>query len=90
MSTDRLAGAACARPQNVDLPWISEHPSTLAVARMTAVCATCPVAAACAREVATVETTAGFWAGADRTVPDLPEQGTLPGLGLPAGAEVAA
>jgi hypothetical protein len=80
MSTDRLTGAGCARPVNVGLPWISENPSALARARMAQVCTTCPVAAACAREVATKETTAGFWAGSDRTKYNVPEQGTLPGL----------
>ncbi|PUB28600.1 hypothetical protein C8K30_10316 [Promicromonospora sp. AC04] len=67
MSTDRLTGAGCARPENVGLPWISENASAAAQAHMSGVCAACPVAAACAREVAVKETTAGFWAGADRT-----------------------
>ncbi|MFD6138880.1 WhiB family transcriptional regulator [Promicromonospora sp. NPDC060271] len=89
MSTDRLTGAACARPVNVGLPWISENPTASARADMARVCASCPVAAACAREVASKETTAGFWAGADRNdaiAPDVPSgrpvQGTfnLPGL----------
>jgi len=104
MSTDRLTGAACARPVNVGLPWISENPTAAAQAGMFRVCAFCPVAAACAREVVTKETTAGFWAGADRTewrevsMSDLfeeltgqPVQGTL-SLDLPGldTAEVAA
>lgn len=67
MSTDRLTGAACARPVNLGLPWISENPTPAAQARMLRVCISCPVAAACAREAATKETTAGFWAGADHT-----------------------
>lgn len=83
MSTDPLTGAACARPVNVGLPWINEGASPLDRARMARVCASCPVLASCALEVATTETTAGFWAGHDRTVPDLPEQGTLP-LGVAA------
>jgi hypothetical protein len=95
MSTNRLTGAACTRPENVSLPWISENPTAAAQARMSRVCAACPVAAACAREVVAKETTAGFWAGADRTewrevsMSDLfeeltrePVQGTLP-LDLP-------
>jgi hypothetical protein len=68
MSTDRLTGAACARPVNVGLPWISENPSAAAQAQMLRVCASCPVAAACAREAVTKETTAGFWAGSDLTM----------------------
>lgn len=67
MSTDRLTGAACARPENVGLPWISESAAPADMARMFGVCARCPIAAACALEVVTKETTAGFWAGADRT-----------------------
>jgi hypothetical protein len=95
MSTNRLTGAACARPVNVGLPWISENPSAAAQIRMFGVCAACPVAAACAREVVVKETTAGFWAGADRTdwrevsksdllaeLTGQPVQGTLP-LDLP-------
>jgi hypothetical protein len=95
MSTDRLTGAACARPENAGLPWISENPTAAALTRMSRVCAACPVAAACARESTTKVTTAGFWAGADLTMwrevskSDLlaelagqPVQGTLP-LGLP-------
>jgi hypothetical protein len=101
MSTNRLTGAACARPESVDLPWVSENPSAAALARTFRVCASCPMAAACAREVATKERTAGFWAGADRTewrevsTSDLfaeltgqPVQGTLP-LGLPGPARPA-
>ncbi|GHH80435.1 WhiB family transcriptional regulator [Promicromonospora soli] len=80
MSTEPLTGAACARPENQTLPWVSENASPLARARMARVCTTCPVLASCALEVATTDTTAGFWAGHDRTVPDLPEQDTLPGL----------
>jgi hypothetical protein len=100
MSTNRLTGAACSRPENIGLPWTSENASALARARMSRVCAACPVAAACAVEVATTETTAGFWAGADRTMwrdtaptTGQPVQGTLP-LDLPSLAvepsEVAA
>ncbi|WP_129782873.1 WhiB family transcriptional regulator [Promicromonospora panici] len=68
MSTARLTGAACALPVNVGLPWISENPSASAQAQMLRVCASCPVAAACAREAVRKETTAGFWAGADLTM----------------------
>jgi hypothetical protein len=90
MSTARLTGSACSTDENRDLPWISENVSPLARARMARVCASCPVLAACALEVATTETTAGFWAGHDRTTPDLPEQLALPGLDVPASARVAA
>lgn len=95
MSTARLTGAACARPVNVGLPWISENASAAAQTRMFRVCASCPVAADCAREVTTKETTAGFWAGSDYTqwrevsksdlfeeLTGQPVQGTLP-LDLP-------
>lgn len=82
MSTELLAGAACARSENQTLPWISENTSPLDRARMARVCASCPVLASCALEVATTDTTAGFWAGHDRTVADLPEQETLPGFEL--------
>jgi hypothetical protein len=68
MSTARLTGAACARRENVDLPWISENPTPATQARMARVCAACPVLAACAAETVTKETTAGFWAGADLTM----------------------
>jgi hypothetical protein len=80
MSTEPLAGAACASPENQFLPWISEHASPLDRARMARVCTSCPVLASCALEVATTDTTAGFWAGRDRTQADLPEQDTLPGF----------
>lgn len=74
--------AACARPENRDLPWTREDASIRERAAMARVCATCPAFIRCAVEVATTETTAGFWAGHDRTEPDLPEQDTLPGLDL--------
>jgi hypothetical protein len=86
MSTESLAGATCARPEYQALPWISEHASPLDRARMARVCASCPVLASCALEVATTDTNAGFWAGHDRTVPDLPEQDTLPGFELSGAA----
>ncbi|MGI5190374.1 hypothetical protein ACQEVI_19725 [Promicromonospora sp. CA-289599] len=86
---DSLRGAACARPENQDLPW-TQPPSPLAVALMARVCASCPVLATCALEVATTTTTAGFWAGRDRTVwlddELVPVQDTLPGLELGSAA----
>ncbi|MFD2027621.1 hypothetical protein [Promicromonospora aerolata] len=82
MSTEDLTDAACALPENRALPWISENASLMSQARMLRACASCPVLASCALEVATTTTTAGFWAGHDRTVPDLPEQDTLPGFEL--------
>lgn len=78
-----LNGAACARPESRDLPWIAEDATPLDRARMARVCATCPVLASCALEVATTDTTAGFWAGRDRTMWRevlVPVQDTLPGL----------
>lgn len=86
MSTQPLADAACARPVNLSLPWTGENASPLDRARMARVCASCPVFASCALEVATTETTAGFWAGHDRTMADLAEQDTfdLPCLGAAA------
>ncbi|WP_454860429.1 WhiB family transcriptional regulator [Promicromonospora soli] len=86
-STESMRRAACARSENQDLPWIAEDPSPLARALMARVCASCPVLATCALEVATTETTAGFWAGHDRTVwrdEFTTVQDTLPGLELPA------
>ncbi|MFD6443625.1 WhiB family transcriptional regulator [Promicromonospora sp. NPDC060204] len=82
MSTDRLTGAACARPVNVGLPWISETPTASARADMASVCASCPVAAACAREVASKETTAGFWAGTDRNDAPAPAPSGRPVQGI--------
>ncbi|WP_369370592.1 hypothetical protein AB1046_17620 [Promicromonospora sp. Populi] len=96
MSTDRLTGSLCSTDKYRGLPWTDENPSAAARARMFGVCVSCPVAAACGREVTTKETTAGFWAGADRTMwrevsvsglfdellTGLPVQGTLP-LDLP-------
>ncbi|GHH69504.1 WhiB family transcriptional regulator [Promicromonospora soli] len=85
-STGSMLGAACARPENQDLPWTAEDASALARARMARVCTSCPVLATCALEVATTETTAGFWAGHDRTAwreALEPVQDTLPGLELP-------
>lgn len=79
-SAEQMRNAACARPENQHLPWISETAVFTERAAMAAVCAVCPVRALCATEAATTKTTAGFWAGADYTIPDLPEQGTLPGL----------
>lgn len=80
--------AACARPENQDLPWIAEDASPLARALMARVCASCPILATCALEVATTETTGGFWAGRDRTQWREPTtvQDTLPGLELGAAA----
>ncbi|PUB23974.1 hypothetical protein C8K30_110117 [Promicromonospora sp. AC04] len=76
--------ASCARPENQDLPWIAEDASPLARALMARVCASCPILAACALEVATTSTTAGFWAGRDRTLwrDPVTVQDTLPGLEL--------
>lgn len=76
-TSEEMRQAACARPENRDLPWMSEDASIAERAAMARVCATCPVFVRCAVEVATTETTAGFWAGHDRTEVDLPEQGTL-------------
>ncbi|MEV0894643.1 WhiB family transcriptional regulator [Promicromonospora sp. NPDC050262] len=87
-SADQMRPAACARPENQHLSWISETAVFTERAAMAAVCAACPVLALCAREVATTKTTAGFWAGADYTIPDPPEQDTLPGLELPGTAAV--
>jgi hypothetical protein len=85
---DSLRGAACARPENQDLPWVAEDASPLARALMARVCASCPVLATCALEVATTPTTAGFWAGRDRTQWREPTtvQDTLPGLELGSAA----
>jgi hypothetical protein len=87
-STKSMRGAACARPENQDLPWITEDASPLARALMARVCASCPVLVTCALEVATSETTAGFWAGHDRTLWREPAtvQDTLPGLELGSAA----
>lgn len=83
-----MRGAACARQENQDLPWIGEDASPLARALMARVCASCPVLATCALEVATTTTTAGFWAGHDRTQWREPVtvQDTLPGLELGSAA----
>jgi hypothetical protein len=85
---ESMRRAACARPENQDLPWITEDASPLARALMARVCASCPILATCALEVATTETTAGFWAGRDRTTWREPStvQDTLPGLELGAVA----
>ena len=88
--TSWMLGALCAHPELRDLPWTAEDASSWDRVRMAKVCATCPVLAACAVSVATTETSAGFWAGHDRTVPDLPEQQTLPGLDLPGVRALAA
>jgi len=76
-AADQMRDALCARPEHQGLPWIAENPSVANRARMATVCASCPVLALCAQEVATTETTAGFWAGNDHTVPEPPEQGML-------------
>jgi hypothetical protein len=85
---ESLRGAACARPENQDLPWIAEDASPLARALMARVCASCPVLTTCALEAATTDTTAGFWAGHDRTQWREPTtvQDTLPGLELGSAA----
>ncbi|MCF4121745.1 WhiB family transcriptional regulator [Antribacter sp. KLBMP9083] len=82
MNTSWMLGAACARDELRDLPWVAEPEDVTVWDRhlMAKVCAACPVLEACAVAVATTPTTAGFWAGHDRTVPDLPEQPALPGL----------
>ncbi|WP_125773137.1 hypothetical protein [Antribacter gilvus] len=93
MNTSWMLGALCAHPEVRDLPWTAEDASSWDRVRMAKVCAACPVLAACDVATATTETTAGFWAGHDRTVPDLadlpdaepveqlhPVQDTLPGL----------
>lgn len=87
-TSESMRGAACARPENQDLPWIAEDASPLARALMARVCASCPVLATCALEVATTPTTAGFWAGRDRTLwrEPITVQDTLPGLEVGAAA----
>jgi hypothetical protein len=76
-AAEQMRDASCARPEYQGLPWIAENPSAANRARMAAVCAACPVLATCAAEVAAIETTAGFWAGEDHTVPEPPVQGML-------------
>lgn len=85
---ESMRGAACARPENQDLPWVAEDASPLPRALMARVCASCPVLATCALEVVTTPTTAGFWAGRDRTAWREPAsvQDTLPGLELGSAA----
>ena len=87
-SPESMRRVACARPENQDLPWIAEDASPLARALMARVCASCPILATCALEVATTDTTAGFWAGHDRTTWREPStvQDTLPGLELGSAA----
>jgi hypothetical protein len=87
-STESMRGASCARPENRDLPWIAEDASPLARALMARACASCPVLATCALEVATTATTGGFWAGRDRTKwrEPMTVQDTLPGLELGSAA----
>jgi hypothetical protein len=83
---ESMRRAACARPENQDLPWIAEDASPLARALMARVCASCSILATCALETATTPTTAGFWAGRDRTRwrEPMTVQDTLPGLELAA------
>lgn len=62
-----------------DLPWLADHPSSVDVSAMAAVCASCPVRLACAAYATTVDVTGGFWAGHHRdpaTPLDNPERVT--------------
>ena len=76
-SAEQMRDALCARDEHRGLPWISETTSPAQRAAMARVCASCPVLATCAVEVATTPTTAGFWAGQDHTARDYPVQGVL-------------
>lgn len=67
MSLLWMDAAECARVP--DLPWVDEDSSSAARVRMATVCAVCPVLSECREFVTSVETTAGFWAGQDRSVP---------------------
>lgn len=76
-SAEQMRDALCTRGEHRGLPWIGEFTTTAQRAAMARVCAACPVLATCAAEVATTETTAGFWAGQDHTVPGPATQGVL-------------
>ncbi|MFI2361894.1 WhiB family transcriptional regulator [Promicromonospora sp. NPDC019610] len=76
-SAEQMRDALCAREEHRGLPWISETTTPGQRAAMARVCAACPVLTACAAEVATTPTTAGFWAGQDHTTRDYPVQGVL-------------
>jgi len=63
-----MLGAACARDEYRDLPWITDSHlvaprDVLAMAR---VCAGCPMREVCKVYVAQARVSGGFWAGADR------------------------
>ena len=60
--------AACATAPAARLPWLTDTDrlSRTTVARMRAVCATCPVLDACTAYAGTAHVTGGFWAGLDR------------------------
>lgn len=73
---DWTARAACTvRP---DLPWTTDttalppRTATRSVTAMTRVCGTCPVRTACAAHAEQITATGGFWAGADRSITQLP------------------
>ena len=73
-----MTAAACTnRP---DLPWIGDVETTTTSDRlaMAAVCAGCPVLAACDRFATEQDMTGGFWAGTPRDL-DAPAALTGPG-----------
>jgi len=89
-----MTAAACTHQP--DLPWIGDLETTTTSERlaMAAVCAGCPVVAACDRYATDQDMTGGFWAGTPRdldapanlvgpgwTINPLPGLDTLGGLG---------
>lgn len=70
--------AACRRIP--DLPWTAEPKTAPAVLfdLMADVCAACPVLDACEAFVAEEKITGGYWAGAHRTYPPVPQHAVVP------------
>jgi hypothetical protein len=70
--------AACTRPEHHQLPWLvkTEQLSPDELSRLRQVCAGCPVAAACADDVARHHVRTGSWSGTHRGAGD-PVQLTL-------------
>ena len=92
MDTEWISAATC--PDRVDLPWLADSENVSGWERLTmaAICAGCPVFAACMAFVAVEDVNGGFWAGHHRDLqtaspagaanrPGWAIQPELPGLG---------
>lgn len=79
-----MRSAACL--DDVGLPWTADPAAVTRVQadRMSVVCSFCPVLGACSAYATATGVTAGYWAGAGRDTPDLPDRLLAPVTARPA------